>query len=255
MADRSLARPERAQPLRRPVRRSRSANQGRPVAVPEGFRNPLAPAVNASPPALLPLIRVEDDIPESLERSLHPVAVRAQAGDWAARDALYTAFEPKLMRFAKRIRVPFAPDGARGLWERDDVVQEAYLSFVGVIESWSPWIPFGRYVLANFPWRLRDAVHRGVGKRTVPPRMFGVPIESTDLVADTSTAREEQAVMLEALASSLGSPLDEVFRQHIIDGLTLTETARRIDLSRRTVTRYWHDIVLELRRDRSVPGK
>jgi len=225
------------------------------VTVPEGFRHPLAPAVSDAVPTLLPLIRVEDDISSHLDHTLHPVAVRAQNGDWAARDALYMAFEPKLMRFARRIRVPFAPEGARGVWERSDVDQEAYLVFVNVIESWSPGIPFGRYVLANFPWRLRDAVHRGIGKRTVPPRMYGVPIESSDLLADGGTANEEQGVMLKVLAGSLASPLDEVFRLHIIDGLTLTATAGRIGVSRRSVTRYWRDIVTELRCDRNTAGQ
>ncbi len=255
MADRSPARLERAQSSLRPLRRPCPTDRDQRVAVPEGFRNPLAPAVSDAPPALLPLIRIEDDISPHLDRALRPVAMRAQNGDWSARDALYMAFEPKLMRFARRIRVPFAPEGAHGLWERGDVVQEAYLVFLGVIESWSPEIPFGRYVLANFPWRLRDAVHRGIGKRTVPPRMFGVPIESSELIADGSTARQEQGVMLKALAASLGTPLDEVFRLHVIDGLTLTETAGRIGVSRRTVTRYWHDIVLELRRELTAPER
>lgn len=252
MADRLPARPERAQPPLRSLRRQRRASRDQRVPVPEGFRNPLAPAINAAEPVLLPLIRIEDDISPHLDRTLQPVAVRAQNGDWSARDALYMAFEPKLMRFARRIRVPFAPEGDHGLWERGDVHQEAYLVFVNVIESWSPEIPFGRYVLANFPWRLRDAVHRGIGKRTVPPRMYGVPIESSDLIADAATVNEEQGVMLKVLAGSLGSPLDEVFRLHIIDGLTLTATAGQIGVSRRSVTRYWHDIVLELRRERSA---
>lgn len=246
MADRSLALPERAQSSLRPVRR---------VTVPEGFRNPLAPAVNAAAPTLLPLIRVEDDISPQLERALHPVALRARSGDWAARDALYMAFEPKLLRFTRRIRVPFAPDGARGLWERGDVVQEAYLVFVGVIDSWKPDIPFGRYVLANFPWRLRDAIHRGVGKRTVPPRTFGVPIETGDMLADATTVRSEQGALLETLAMSLEPPLDDVFRIHIIDGLSLKETALRIGVSRRTMTRHWHAILVELRPDLTTPGR
>jgi len=247
MADRSPTRPARARPSLQKVRERRVAHPTSGVLVPEGFRNPLAPVTNAPPPALLPLIGLDDDISPALERTLHPVAVRAQAGDWAARDALYTAFEPKLMRFARRIRVPFAPGGAKGIWERDDVTQEAYLVFIGVVESWPPSIPFGRYVLAHFPWRLRDAVHRGVGKRSVPPRTFGVPIESGDLVADGSTAAEEHRALLRALAASLAPPRDEILRLHIIDGLSLKETASRIGVSRRTVTRHWGAIVVELR--------
>lgn len=239
------------------TRRDRRQHQHKhqQVRVPEGFRNPLAPVADPSPPVLLPLIGLDDDITLSLEQALHPVAVRAQDGDRAARDALYTAFEPKLMRFARRIRVPFAPGGAKGLWDRDDVVQETYLVFTAVVGNWPPAIPFGRYLLAHFPWRLRDAVHRGVGRRSVPPRTFGVPIESgtSDMVADMSTVAAEQRALLAALAASLAPPLDEVLRLHIIDGLSLTETANRTGVSRRTVTRHWRTIVTGLRAGMRAP--
>jgi RNA polymerase sigma factor (sigma-70 family) len=204
---------------------------------------------DAPAPVLLPLIRADDDVTPALERALHPVAIRAQTGDRAARDALYTAFEPKLMRFTWRIRVPFAPGGAKGIWERDDVVQEAYLAFISMVENWSPAIPFGRYVLANFPWRLRDAVHRGVGKRGLPPRTHGVPIDTGAVVVDASTAAVEQRTLLLALAASLERPRDEVFRLHIVDGLSLTEAALRMGISRRTITRHWRAIMLDLRSD------
>ena len=217
------------------------------VPVPEGFRHPLAPTVGSAPPTLLPLIGVNDEILPAFERTLQPIAVRAREGDWAARDALYTAFEPKLMRFVRRIRTPYAPSGAVGLWGPDDVAQEAYLVFVGVIASWPLEIPFGRYVLANFPWRLRDTVYRGIGKRNVPPRWFGVPIENEDSLADHSASGAEQRATIEVLAESLEPPLDQVLRLHILDNLTLTETSERLGVSRRSATRYWQTILLRLR--------
>lgn len=248
MADRSLTVRDRAHDTStRSLARLRRIQPRNSVPVPEGFRHPLAPAIGGSPPTLLPLIGVDDEIPPAFERTLQPIAVRAKEGDWAARDALYTAFEPKLMRFARRIRAPWAPAGAVGLWEGDDVAQEAWLIFAAVIANWSPEIPFGRYVLANFPWRLRDAVYRGVGKRNVPPRSFGVPIEDEESFADHSASGAEQRATIEVLAESFEPPLNQVIRLHILENLTLRETADRLGVSRRSTSRYWQTILLRLR--------
>ena len=248
MADHSIDRRDRS--LDTPtgaMRRVRRIGARPAVQVPEGFRHPLAPSVSSTPPTLLPLIGVNDDVLPAFERTLHPIAVRAQDGDWAARDALYAAFEAKLMRIARRIKPPFAPTGSQGLWEFDDVTQEAWLVFAAVIASWSPEIPFGRYVLAHFPWRLRDAVYRGVGKRNVPPRSFGVPIDDDAAFADHAAPGAEQRATIEVLAGSFESPLDQVLRLHILENLTLRETSERLGVSRRSTTRYWQTILLRLR--------
>lgn len=217
------------------------------IAVAPPFRHPLAPVVPSVQPALLPVIGVNDEILPACERTLQPIAERAQLGDHAARDALFAAFQPKIMRFVRRIRVPFAPGGAHGLWDRDDVAQEAYLVFLGVIESWRPAIPFGRYMLANFPWRLRDAVHRGIARRGIPPRSTVVSMDRADWIADRSAEVTESRAMIEALASSFEPPLDDVLRLHILEGLSLTATADRLGVSRRTASRYWRAIVIRLR--------
>jgi len=231
-----------------PTRRRRRDRSRIPVTAP--FRNPLAPIVPPTQPTLLPLIGVNDELLPAFERTLQPIVERARAGDRDARDALFASFEPKIMRFVRRIRVPFAPDGARGLWERDDVAQEAYLVFLGVIESWSPAIPFGRFFLANFPWRLRDAVYRGVARRSIPPRTTAVTFDApgwTNWIADDAALAAETHVLIETLASSFEPPLDDILRFHILDGLTLTATAERIGISRRTITRHWHTILVRLR--------
>jgi RNA polymerase sigma factor (sigma-70 family) len=224
------------------------------IAVAAPFRHPLAPTPPPAQPALLPVIGVNDEILPAFERTLQPIAERARLGDHAARDALFAAFEPKIMRFVRRIRVPFAPGGAHGLWDRDDVAQEAYLVFVGVIESWSPAIPFGRYMLANFPWRLRDAVHRGIARRGIPPRSSVVSMDRAGWIADRSARETESRAMIEALASSFEPPLDDVLRLHILEGLSLTATAARLGVSRRSASRYWRAIVTRLREPSSASG-
>ena len=245
MADRShkLRKHTPSGPVRAVVRHRRT------VPVPEGFRHPLASTTPPAPPVLLPLIGIDDDLGAALERSLQPVAVRARAGDRAARDALYAAFQPKMTRFVRRIRAPFAPDGCTGLWERADVEQEAYLAFAGVVESWSPEIPFGRYMLAHFPWRLRDAVYRGVGRRGVPARMSAVPIVNDEAFRDHASGDDEQWALIEALAASFEPPLDDLLRLRILDRQTLAEAAINLGVSRRSASRYWRTILIRLRAD------
>ena len=233
------------------TRRTSWAHRDRTIAtipVPGGFRNPLAPAVAPTAPTLLPLMAVDADVTPALERMFRPLAIRAQAGDWAARDALYRAFEPKLLRSAGKITVPFAPYGAQATWERADVTQQAYLVFVEIIANWSPEIPFGRYTLAHFPWRLRDAVYRGFGKPTIPTRTFERTPFTDDLAADPTVVIALEEATIAAIADSFEQPFAEVIRLHVLQGLSISDTAERMGVSRRTVTRHWRSILINLRR-------
>jgi len=214
------------------------------------FRNPLAPMVPER--VLLPVIGANDELLPSFERTLEPIAHRAWSGDRAARDALYAAFEPKLMRFARGIHVPFAPPGAFAIWDRNDVAQEAYLAFLDVIASWTPHIPFGRYVLAHFPWRLRDVVYRGLARSVVPSGLTVVSEERIDWIGDATTAAAESRVLLESLAESFDSPYDDILRWHIGDGESLMTIAGRLGCSRRTVTRRWRVVLDRLRSELGV---
>jgi RNA polymerase sigma factor (sigma-70 family) len=211
------------------------------------FRNPLAPMVPER--VLLPVIGANDELLPSFERTLEPIAHRAWSGDRVARDALYAAFEPKLMRFARSIHVPFAPPGTFAIWDRHDVAQEAYLAFLDVIASWTPHIPFGRYVLAHFPWRLRDVVYRGLARSVVPSGLVVVAEERIDWIGDATTAAAESRVLLESLAESFDSPYDDILRWHIGDGESLMTIAGRLGCSRRTVTRRWRVVLDRLRNE------
>lgn len=216
-----------------------------------GFRHPLAPFPPTSLPGrvLLPVIGVNDELTPAFERTIIPVAVRAASGDRIARDALYAAFEPKLLRFVRGVRVPWAPTGAVGRWDRDDVTQEAWLAFLDVLATWEEPIPFGRYVLAHFPWRLRDLVYRGVARSAVPPGSVPVSLEGRDWLADDSAAALESRMLLEALAESFGPPYDDIIRWHIGEGASLMAVAARLGCSRRTLARRWLEVRERLRAD------
>jgi RNA polymerase sigma factor (sigma-70 family) len=138
--------------------------------------------------------------------------------------------------------VPQLGEERTGIWDRDDVEQEAWLVFNELIEQWSPDRPFGRYILATFPWRLRDAIYRGIGRRGVPSRMALVPIGDHDWLHDGSAAADEATVLLNVLAERLPALQAEILRRHVGDGETLTEIARKLDISRRTITRQWRAV-------------
>ncbi len=106
----------------------------------------------------LTTINVNDPMLSATERALRPVAERAKAGDTGARNALYLALQTKIMLFVRKIWLPYPADGPHGVWDQGNVQNEAFLVFVGVVDRWPPSIPFGRYFLVSFPWRLHDAV-------------------------------------------------------------------------------------------------
>lgn len=221
-------------PVAVPQRRIR-----RTVTVPP-LRNPLAPTV--TPPVLLPIIGANDELLPATEERLHPIAVRAKNGDRTARNALYAAFEPKLIRIARRLSIPHAFGTNIGIWDRDDVYQEAFIAFAELIDVWPITIPFGRYLLANIPWRLRDAVYRGVGKRNVPPRTQAVTVDNAEWLADASIESEWTKLLISLVGEQLPSPQGRILIEHICEGRTLTAIAHDLKISRRTITRHWTQI-------------
>lgn len=190
-------------------------------------------------PARVPVILPDADIDPELERSLLPVVMRAHAGCREARDALHLAFQPKLERFARRLAMPRVDTAMIGIWDAGDVEQEAWLVFDELIRQWTPDRPFGRYVLATFPWRLHDAVFRGVARPGVPPRMTPVSFAERDWLHDGSAEAAEATVLLEALADRLPVMQGAILRRHVGWSQTLTEIAQDLDVSRSTVTRQW----------------
>lgn len=199
-------------------------------------------AVPVRASAIVSVINTWDDLSFTLERRLLPTVERAHAGDRDARDALYIAFQPKLIRFVRRIHPPRMRPDQVAVWDRDDVAQEAWIVFDQLIRQWTPDRPFGRYILATFPWRLRDAVFRGVARRGVPPRMISVPIGDHEWLRDGSAASDEARALLNVVAEQLPEVQGIVLRRHIGDGETLTTIAADLGVSRRTITRQWRSV-------------
>lgn len=196
--------------------------------------------------AIVPVINTDDDLTPALERRLAPTVARAHLGDRDARAALFLAFRPKLTRFVRRIHTPRTRPDQVGIWDRDDIEQEAWIVFNELLCAWTPDRPFGPYVLATFPWRLRDAVYRGIARRGVPPRMTLVPIDDHAWLHDGSAASDEAQALLNAIADRLPGIQGVILRRHIGNGESIAAIARDLGVSRRTVTRHWRTIRNEL---------
>src|SRR5699024_5860679 len=149
--------------------------------------------------------------------------------------ALYVAFVPKLERQMNMIRVPYAPEGAEGMWTRDDLTQDGYLVFTELVDDWAGETTFTAYLLSRFPWRLRDVIRRGVGKSSAPPRQAVIPIEhAAGLVDPCQVPGDMEAVLTEVLAA-LPEPLDRVLIEHLVRGKSKAAIAREFGVSRRTM--------------------
>ena len=226
---------------------SRTARDGAGYAE----RNP-SPTAHGAPrthPILVPLLAAGDELTPEREHFLTALAHAARAGDRAARDALYLALLAKIDRFVAgcgRLAATGAGPQRDGIpCDAEDLAQEAFPLFVDVVAAWPGDAPFGPYFLAHFPWRLRS-----VWRSLAASRRLEIPIPPSwiTLLHDGTVAAEEARVRLEALAADLPPPDGVILLDHVRDGESLGRIARRLGLSRRTVTRRWQALVAELRR-------
>lgn len=192
---------------------------------------------------LLPVIGANDVILPSFDDTLGSFAIRAQEGDTDARDALFFAYLPKLERLMSHVRTPHAAPGETGIWDRDDVEQEAYLVFIDLVHAWSGDVSFTSWLLARFPWRLRNAVRSGIGKPGNPPRLRQIPLEVADLEPmELEELDPDSLARVSKLLDALPERLVEILVAHAFHGTPKTEIAREIQVSRRTLVRYWQEI-------------
>ena len=192
-------------------------------------------------PVALPLIDADADMSDALERRLRPIVQQAQAGDTGARDALWFALWPKLQRMTWNVPAPRS-----GIWDHDDVTQEAWLAFEQLVRSWPGDRPFGRYVLASFRWRLRDRVTRGIGRPAVPPRTITVRIDDELQVRDQRAGEAFACAEIHILADSLPAFQGALLRRHILGGESLVSIAADHGVSKRTSVRHWREVRAQL---------
>jgi RNA polymerase sigma factor (sigma-70 family) len=192
---------------------------------------------------LLPVIGADDIILPAFDDTLGSFAIRAQQGDTDARDALFFAYLPKLERLMSVVRTPAVSAGSTSTWDRDDVEQEAYLVFVDLVNSWCGDVSFTSWLLARFPWRLRNTVRGGIAKPSTPPRQWVVPIEDAALEPiEMENVDPDEQRMVGTLMDALPDHLAQVLVAHAFHGTSKSQIARDLGLGRRTIVRYWQQI-------------
>jgi RNA polymerase sigma factor (sigma-70 family) len=192
---------------------------------------------------LLPVIGADDIILPAFDDTLGSFAIRAQEGDTDARDALFFAYLPKLERLMSHARPPHALSGMTGIWDQDDVEQEAYLVFLELVDGWSGDVSFTAWLLSRFAWRLKDTIRSGIGKPSGPPRQRVVPIEDAAFVPmRIDGLSPEDREVIDKVLDQLPEYLGQVLIEHALHGKSKTAIARDLQISRRTMVRYWQEI-------------
>lgn len=161
--------------------------------------------------------------------------------DRASRDRLLEALAWKIARFCARYR-------NRDLdpWEFDDVRQEAFLTFVDVLEAWTPLVSqdgsagFGYYFLRVYPLRLASRVWT---LRRTPATIASAeaahdPADPTD-VEDTVLVNQ----VIAEICGQLNALDQSIFELAARDGLGPSRIADLTHISRRTIHRHWPAIV------------
>jgi len=187
------------------------------------------------------LLRPDLPVTPAEETLLADIARQARLGDARARDLLWRSFEARLEPVLIRCgRMTWQREWARRNgrpWELDDLRQEAWLVFSDLVMAWNGEGAFAPYVIHCFPWRLRAAIRAlGPMRRTVPmPVMMD---DAPDPEGGNMPGGEEEE-LLTAVRAAL-SPRDAlVLQMRIAEEISLSEIARRLSVSRRTMVRQW----------------
>lgn len=179
-----------------------------------------------------------------LERDLDRLA-RAARIEPAARNALYAALAFKVRRFLAPYRARVTAVG-----DFEDLEQESFLVFVGLVSSWRGTGSFVRYFLGFFPWRLRHAIEAHQSRW---PRERLVPWDA-ERASDIAAGADIACALLPPELGSLSAPEAELLRLHVMEDLPLTAIAPRFGWSRRTIFRRWAALRARLASMLSAPG-
>lgn len=194
---------------------------------------------------LAPVLQSHGPVPDDVDARLGKLATRARLGDYDAQNALYAAFAPRLDPSVRRAQGNCLRRGLDPSIEPGDIAQQSFIVFVELLANWSGQGSLSGYVIANFPWRLIDAVRLMSHAR---PRM-SFSLQAEHLIADDSFAGEEAVTLLMVLAGKLQDREGQILLLRIRDGMTWGQIALALDIDKRTAYRDWRRILLRLRKE------
>ncbi len=167
------------------------------------------------------------------QRTAAALAAKAKTGDGRARNMLYLMIAPQLEGLFRWGWRRCSPE----LYSLDDVRQEGYIAFCQVMERWKGG-DFFRTFFGLMRWLLK--------RRT---EGWGKPMKA--LVQGPSIppweARVWEGPVYEAIRD-LPNEERRIAEACLIGGLTVSDAARRLGMSRRTAYRRWHAVRERMRR-------
>lgn len=192
---------------------------------------------NSSHPEFTPLAPVldfEGRIPDAIDARLAALAMRAKAGDTAARNALFLALWPRCDPLFNGIRRnDFWRSREGRAWTFDDLEQEAFPIFCDLVERWSGAEPrFAGYFFARLRWRLHDVLRRW----NVAPVAEVVDDELLDHRFDEQD-QVELRIVIATLFNALIERDREIIERRVIDGETDADLATAFGVSLMTARR------------------
>lgn len=158
----------------------------------------------AEQPPVIHAIPSEDLIEGELSDRLDSLARAARFGDVSARDELYFTFLPRLRKLSWVVRPYPNSNWMTSVWERSDVAQESWLVYYELLAMWDEHIPFASYLLANFAFRLKDRILRGVGKPSAPHGVAALPITEVEDASGVAITNAEESVVIALMSPGTG---------------------------------------------------
>ncbi|MGI8690783.1 MAG: sigma-70 family RNA polymerase sigma factor [Thermomicrobiales bacterium] len=161
-----------------------------------------------------------------------------QAGEVGGRDLLWLIVGQRLVRRAVWWVGRFVPS----VWV-DDVAQETWLAFEGLVAAWRPAVAvltgFARYLFGLLPWRVVTACRRLAGER------WQSPVGSWHAVADEEGAII-RAVDMGAAARGLSPGDRDIVVLCVVRGMEWAEIGRAVGLSAGAARTRYRSIVRAL---------
>jgi DNA-directed RNA polymerase specialized sigma24 family protein len=157
------------------------------------------------------------------------------------RDQLFTLLAYKTLRFCARFqRWNLDP------WEPDDVVQEGWLAFHDVLQTWRPLTGshgpagFGYYYLRVFPLRLHDRVLALTGtRRDRPTPLPWLPDNDARCDPDDYEGEALTRLILAEICGQLNAVETTILRGRLTDDTPSATLVSATGLSRSTFYRRW----------------
>jgi RNA polymerase sigma factor (sigma-70 family) len=178
--------------------------------------------------------------------ALDRLAHLAQAGDLAARNALYVQMEPVLLRLAAPVLRDMRARPALGV-EQADVRQEIFVAFCALLQEWQPGrAPFAGYAGTVLPHRLRHYL-----RRNRRPRETSLDAASAGATEDAENPGEPAAPhsdpaaifatrdLCATLLDALDAPARRLVVLHVLKGRPLVQVAATLGVSERTAWRMY----------------